>query len=55
MAAAITVVDGLTSWASALADGSPPAAPSASGLPFLGYAGDPATIPARADPSSGGA
>jgi hypothetical protein len=35
MAAAITLVAGLTSWASALADGSPPPAPSASGLPRL--------------------
>ena len=35
MAAAITLVAGLTIWASALADGSPPPAPSASGLPRL--------------------
>ena len=33
MAAAITLVVGLTGWASALAAGSPPPAPSASGLP----------------------
>jgi hypothetical protein len=35
MVAAITLVAGLISWASALADGSPPPAPSAYGLPRL--------------------
>ncbi len=49
MAAAITVVAGLTSWASAHADGSPPPAPSASGRPRLSVKA--ATHPRRVFPT----